>query len=130
MASDRIDSDSMPLNHELLSMMLGVRRPGITVALAHSAMQVSSMRLTAKSKYAIVRDWRLRHANAMESFSMNSGGSLARRSPCDLVISAQTFRPLCRAPQGITAASRAACSRDRIDGRDLIGVIVVKSLMN
>jgi len=33
MASDRIDSDSMPLNHELLSMMLGVRRPGITVAL-------------------------------------------------------------------------------------------------
>lgn len=33
MTSDRIDSDAMPLRHELLSMMLGVRRPGITVAL-------------------------------------------------------------------------------------------------
>jgi CRP-like cAMP-binding protein len=33
MASDRIESDRLPLSHELLSMMLGVRRPGITVAL-------------------------------------------------------------------------------------------------
>jgi CRP-like cAMP-binding protein len=33
MARDRIDNDIVPLSHELLSMMLGTRRPGITVAL-------------------------------------------------------------------------------------------------
>ncbi len=33
MARDRSESDRLRLNHEFLSMMLGVRRPGITVAL-------------------------------------------------------------------------------------------------
>jgi CRP-like cAMP-binding protein len=33
MASDRIDRDVLTLSHEFLSMMLGVRRPGVTVAL-------------------------------------------------------------------------------------------------
>jgi cAMP-binding proteins - catabolite gene activator and regulatory subunit of cAMP-dependent protein kinases len=33
MARDRIDNNIVPLSHELLSMMLGTRRPGITVAL-------------------------------------------------------------------------------------------------
>jgi len=33
MARDRIDNNVVPLSHELLSMMLGTRRPGITVAL-------------------------------------------------------------------------------------------------
>ena len=33
MARDRIDDNIVPLSHELLSMMLGTRRPGITVAL-------------------------------------------------------------------------------------------------
>jgi CRP-like cAMP-binding protein len=33
MARDRIDDDDIPLSHELLSMMLGTRRAGITVAL-------------------------------------------------------------------------------------------------
>jgi len=33
MARDRIDDDDVPLSHELLSMMLGARRAGITVAL-------------------------------------------------------------------------------------------------
>jgi CRP-like cAMP-binding protein len=33
MAQDRIDSDQLPLTHEFLSLMLGVRRPGVTIAL-------------------------------------------------------------------------------------------------
>lgn len=33
MAHDRIDGDELPLTHEFLSLMLGVRRSGVTVAL-------------------------------------------------------------------------------------------------
>ena len=33
MAHDRLDSNEVPLTHEFLSIMLGVRRPGVTVAL-------------------------------------------------------------------------------------------------
>jgi len=33
MAHDRLDGDEIPLTHEFLSLMLGVRRAGITVAL-------------------------------------------------------------------------------------------------
>lgn len=33
MAHDRLDSDDIPLTHELLSLMLGIRRPGVTEAL-------------------------------------------------------------------------------------------------
>ncbi len=33
MAHDRIEGDELPLTHEFLSIMLGVRRPGVTVAL-------------------------------------------------------------------------------------------------
>jgi CRP-like cAMP-binding protein len=33
MAQDRVDGNSLPLTHEFLSVMLGVRRPGVTVAL-------------------------------------------------------------------------------------------------
>ena len=33
MADDRLDGPELPLMHEFLSMMLGVRRPGVTVAM-------------------------------------------------------------------------------------------------
>jgi CRP-like cAMP-binding protein len=33
MAHDRIGDDALPLTHEFLSLMLGVRRPGVTEAL-------------------------------------------------------------------------------------------------
>jgi CRP-like cAMP-binding protein len=33
MAHDRIGEDTLPLTHEFLSLMLGVRRPGVTQAI-------------------------------------------------------------------------------------------------
>jgi Mn-dependent DtxR family transcriptional regulator len=32
MTQDRVDEEELPLTHEFLSMMLGMRRPGVTVA--------------------------------------------------------------------------------------------------
>ena len=33
MADDRLDGPDLPLTHEFLAMMLGVHRPGVTVAI-------------------------------------------------------------------------------------------------
>lgn len=33
MAHDRLETDELPLTHELLALLLGVRRPGVTIAL-------------------------------------------------------------------------------------------------
>jgi CRP-like cAMP-binding protein len=33
MAADRVEGEELPLTHEFLSMMLGVRRPGVTIAI-------------------------------------------------------------------------------------------------
>jgi len=33
MASDRLESDELPLTHEFLALMLGTQRPGVTIAL-------------------------------------------------------------------------------------------------
>ncbi len=35
MAHDRVDGDELTLTHEFLALMLGVRRPGVTVAINH-----------------------------------------------------------------------------------------------
>src|SRR5437764_15229186 len=32
MTDDRLEGDELPLTHDFLSMMLGVRRPGVTIA--------------------------------------------------------------------------------------------------
>ncbi len=39
MAHDRIANDTLPITHEFLSLMLGVRRPGVTVALKELRQQ-------------------------------------------------------------------------------------------
>lgn len=39
MAHDRVPGDTLPLTHEFLSLMLGVRRPGVTEALQSLARQ-------------------------------------------------------------------------------------------
>jgi CRP-like cAMP-binding protein len=50
MCSDRIDGNEVPLTHEFISMMLGVRRPGVTVAIE----QLVTNRLVANRRGIIV----------------------------------------------------------------------------
>ena len=47
MANDRLGGDEVPLTHEFLSLMLGVRRAGVTVAL-HYLEQRALIRLARK----------------------------------------------------------------------------------
>ena len=52
MADDRIDGNELPLTHEFLSMMLGVRRSGVTLAL--QALVRDGLISTRRSKITIV----------------------------------------------------------------------------
>ena len=47
MANDRLKGDVVPLTHEFLSLMLGVRRAGVTVAL-HYLEQRALIRMSRK----------------------------------------------------------------------------------
>ena len=48
MADDRLDGAELPLKHEFLAMMLGVRRPGVTEAI-HTLEGKGSSRIRAVS---------------------------------------------------------------------------------
>ena len=50
MAQDRLMSDEITLTHEFLAMMLGVRRPGVTVALA----DLNTLRLVTLRRGAVI----------------------------------------------------------------------------
>ena len=51
MAHDRTDGDRLPLTHELLSIMLGVQRPGVTLAL--QKMEIDGHIETQRSVIAV-----------------------------------------------------------------------------
>jgi len=53
MCHDRVDGDDLPLVHEFLSMMLGVRRPGVTIAV--QTLEGAGV-IKAKRGHIIVRD--------------------------------------------------------------------------
>ena len=52
MAHDRLDNDELAITHEFLSLMLGVRRPGVTVAL--SLLERSALITTDRGVISIV----------------------------------------------------------------------------
>jgi hypothetical protein len=53
MAHDRVEGDAMLITHELLSVMLGVRRAGVTMALNHLESNDS---VVSKRGIIVVRD--------------------------------------------------------------------------
>src|SRR5215218_31802 len=53
MCHDRVDGDDLPLVHEFLSMMLGVRRPGVTIAV--QTLEATGI-IKAQRGHIIVRD--------------------------------------------------------------------------
>ena len=67
MAHDRADSDALPLTQEFVSMMLGVRRPGVTVAARSLQPSAPSTTSAVASRSATGTGWRKPHANATAS---------------------------------------------------------------
>jgi CRP-like cAMP-binding protein len=62
MANDRLGGDSVPLTHEFLSLMLGVRRAGVTVAL-HFLEQRGIIQLARKQIVILDREGLTKGAN-------------------------------------------------------------------
>jgi CRP-like cAMP-binding protein len=62
MANDRLGGDSVPLTHEFLSLMLGVRRAGVTVAL-HFLEQRGIIQLAGKQIVILDREGLAKAAN-------------------------------------------------------------------
>jgi CRP-like cAMP-binding protein len=52
MSHDRLGVDDMPLTHESLSVMLGVRRPGVTLALHH--LETRGLLKTSRGRITVV----------------------------------------------------------------------------
>lgn len=52
MAHDRVDADTLPLTHEFLSVMLGVRRAGVTIAL--QALEKRRLILSRRGAIAVI----------------------------------------------------------------------------
>jgi len=61
MASDRVDGDSIVLTHEFLAVMLGTRRPGVTVAM-HDLSKLGLIRNGRGAVALLDRDGLLAHA--------------------------------------------------------------------
>ena len=55
MAHDRLEGDEIPLTHEFLSLMLGVRRPGVTVALNYLE-RTAVIRLSRGQSFVVDRE--------------------------------------------------------------------------
>jgi hypothetical protein len=91
MANDRLGSDSVPLTHEFLSLMLGVRRAGVTVAL-HFLEQRGIIQLARKQIVIwIARDSRRSRMAIITSlsgcdFSPRSAASIPRRERANMGI--------------------------------------------
>lgn len=60
MARDRHDRDRLPLTHDLLSLMIGVRRPGVTLALAQ--LETRGLVTTGRGHVTVVDQEGLREA--------------------------------------------------------------------
>ena len=74
MADDRLQGDEVPLTHEFLSLMLGVRRAGVTVAL-HYLEQRGLIRLSRKQIVITDRNGLRAAANGTYYYPEDTSGS-------------------------------------------------------
>jgi CRP-like cAMP-binding protein len=89
MAADRLDGPEMPLTHELMALMLGVRRPGVTDSLHR--LEGDRM-IRAKRGVVTIRD-----RTALETLADGSYG-VPEQEYCRVIggyaLPAQTLRPV------------------------------------